>query len=325
MLGIKFVFFLSFLISISIFCTVILFYQYDVKDGNLISRSKDMITPQEFYSKNFNTEEKKIFIIGSSQVVAINPTYVKNYLSSHHYDDYEIYNLAVISDVPINRLNSIDKIISTQPVLILYGVSDRDFTFMPKSIQDNLLPDPHVFFVTLLNEIKQISSIDLELFEFPQRTTLSIMIDLMNFLKGHSSDSVFYENTPFMKITEDAFIVKHDMNYRKSGFTSIPNPEDNVNFIALEEISQKFTSNNIKIVFFVTPANKFYSEFMPSEYKLSFDLILDNLRKNSSSEVYDLFYKYGDLNIWNDLTHVAINSTIYSDDIAKIILVNIEK
>ena len=67
-------------LSIIIFSSVILFFQYEIENGKLVSRSNDVITPQEFYSQNFNSEHKRIFIIGSSQVVAINATHVQNYL-----------------------------------------------------------------------------------------------------------------------------------------------------------------------------------------------------------------------------------------------------
>ncbi len=327
MIGIKLIALLAIFTSVLIFSMVILFYQYEIKDGNLISRSKDAITPHEFYSQNFNVDNKRIFIIGSSQVVAINATHVKNYLASYNYNDYEIYNLATISDIPFYRLDTIEKIISTNPSLILYGVSDRDFTFVPESIVNNPLPDPHASFILFLNQIKQISPIDLKIFESPQRTTLSMMINFIGFLKGDSLESVPYENTPFMRVTESAFKINHEIDYRRTGFEQIPSPEENVDSIALKEIIQKLNSNDIKIIIFVAPANKFYSEFMPVDYKDSFNLILDDLQKSSTSKVYDLFYKYKDLEIWNDLTHVAINpnSNIYSEDIARIILENIEK
>ena len=108
-------------------------YQYDIEDGTLVSRSNDIITPHEFYSQNFNSEHKQIFIIGSSQVVAINSINIQNYLKSSGYGNYDVYNLAVISDTPYSRLNTIDQIISAKPILILYGIADRDFTLINKS------------------------------------------------------------------------------------------------------------------------------------------------------------------------------------------------
>jgi len=59
----------------------------------------------------------------------------------------------------------------------------------------------------------------------------------------------------------------------------------------------------------------------------SFNLILDELHKIPNLKTYDLFYKYSDLNIWNDPVHVAINdeSTIYSEDVAKMILKEIQQ
>jgi hypothetical protein len=317
----------SFLASFLIFSAIILFYQYEIKDGNLISRSNDLITPHEFYTQNFNPDQKRIFIIGSSQVVGINAIYVQNYIESHGFDNYDVYNLAVISDMPINRLNTVDKIISAKPSMILYGISDRDFSFVPQSSVNNPLPDPHSFFNFLLNQLKQMSPIDLEIFEFPQRTTLQMIINFVSFLRGDSLESIPYPNTPFMRVTEGALKINHELDYRKSGFESIPLPEENVNLIALKKIIQKLDANEIEVIIFVAPANKFYSEFMPINYKNSFNLILDDLNKASKFKVQNLFYKYKDLDIWGDLTHVAINlhSNIYSDDVSKIILENFDK
>ncbi len=313
--------------SILIFSLVILFYQYEIKDENLISRSKDMITPHEFYSQNFNSERKQIFIVGSSQVVAINSTHVQNYLESSGYSDYDVYNLAVISDTPSSRLNTIDKIISTKPILLLYGISDRDFPFISKSSVNNPLPDPHSSFEDLLKYIKQISPIDLEIFEFPQRTTHLMIINFISFLKGDSLESIPYANTPFMRVTEAAFEINSELNYRRTGFEPIPLPEENVNLIALKEIIQKLNSNNIEVIIFVAPANQFYLKFMPTDYENSFNLILNDLQKTSILQVYDLFHKYENLDIWNDLTHISINprSNIYTEDIIKMMLENIDE
>jgi hypothetical protein len=313
--------------SILIFSLVILFHQYDIEDGNLTSRSKDKITPHEFYSQNFNSERKHIFILGSSQVVAINSINIQNYLKSSGYGNYDVYNLAVISDTPYSRANTIDQIISTKPILILYGVSDRDFTLINKSSVNNPLPDPHSSFKYLLKYIKQISPIDIEIFEFPQKSTLEMIISFVSFLQGDSLESISYPHTPFMKVTEAAFEINSELNYRRTGFATIPLPEENINFIALKESIQKLNSNNIEVILFAAPQSQFYSKFMPIDYENSFNLILNDLQKTTTVQVYDLFDKYAYLDIWSDLTHLSLNprGNVYTEDITEIILKNIDQ
>ena len=109
MFGIKSVVLFSIAISLLIFSSIILSYQYEIKDGNFTSRSDNIITQKEFYSKNFDSDEKRIYILGSSQAVAINPTYIDDYLSKANHN-YEVFNLATISDSPTQRLENLFKL-----------------------------------------------------------------------------------------------------------------------------------------------------------------------------------------------------------------------
>ena len=111
-----------------------------------VTRSDNVITPKEFYS-NLNSDKKQIFILGSSQVVAVNATHIDNYLSKSGYD-YNIYNLATISDTPKLRLQTLDMIISSNPEIILYGIGPRDFRSSPTDNMEKPLPDPNAFFIS---------------------------------------------------------------------------------------------------------------------------------------------------------------------------------
>lgn len=301
---------------------MLFFYQYDIKDGVWVSRDSDhVITQNEFYSQNFDPNEKRVFIMGSSQVVPLNATYIKEYISVNNHD-YEIYNLATISDLPMYRLETLDMIISTKPEIVAYGISDRDFTFSQPSRPSSFLPDPHQFFVKLLDIVKNSIGYDVSVLESPQRVTLLFIIDFVNKFDKEKSEVIPYENTPFMRIPKSATIIKNDVGFRRTGFDNIIPPEKNVNVIALKEIIKKLQENNIKVIVFIIPQNKFYSDPMPDVYKKSFNSILDDLHTIPNLKIYDLYYKYKDLNIWGDLTHVAINrnATIYSEDVARMIL-----
>ena len=137
--GIKSTVLFSVSVSFLIFLFVILSYHYEISDGSFVSRSADIIIPRDFYS-NHVSDEKQIFILGSSQVVAINATRVDNYLSINGYD-YDVYNLAQISDTPKQRLETLDMIISSKPEIIVYGVGPRDFQSSPTERTQLLLAD----------------------------------------------------------------------------------------------------------------------------------------------------------------------------------------
>jgi len=78
------------------------------------------------YYQKFEPEQKKIFIIGSSHAFRINATIIENNISQT-YQDYEIYNLAHGGDTPSKRIEHLQKMIESKPVLVVYGVTFRDF------------------------------------------------------------------------------------------------------------------------------------------------------------------------------------------------------
>jgi len=323
--GIKSVVIFSITISLLIFSFVILSYQYEIKDGNFISRSDNVITPKEFYSKNFDADEKRIYILGSSQVIALDPTYIDNYLSKANHN-YEVFNLATITDSPTQRLENLNMLISSQPEVVIYGVGPRDFQDTSTNYIENPLPDPHAFFISFLNEHKNSFGFDASLFEFPQRTTLSLIIDLVHTTQG-KSDVIPYDNAPFMELTTASTIIRND--FRNTGIISsgLNPPKENIDYIALEEIILTLQDNDVRVVLFIIPQHKITLEGISDDRIRSFNLILDELHKIPNLKTYDLFYKYSDLNIWNDPVHVAINdeSTIYSEDVAKMILREIQQ
>lgn len=84
--------------------------------------------------------------------------------------------------------------------------------------------------------------------------------------------------------------------------------------------------NGINVVLFTTPLHKIYLDELPNSEKQTFDEILERIKKGTNVKIYDLTDKYSDLPIWTNISHVAYNknATIYSEDIAKIILGEIE-
>ena len=307
--------------SFLILSFIILDYQYEIQNGELISKYNRPIPEKEFYSQQFNPNEKQIFILGSSQVVSLNSTQIKNSLLINNYE-YEIFNLAKISDVPSDRLETLDMIISAKPEIVIYGISDRDFVAYDDYDKiDTWLPSPHYYFSLGYMMFKNSLDFDISLFETPQRVTLSYIIDFLSVTENKSA-AFEQENTPFMKVTESLTFVDGDIGFMRTGFQKISHPTENTNYIALKQIIQKLQDNDIPVILFVTPQSKFYLDFMPESQSASFNLILDELYAIQNLKVFNLYDKYADLNIWADLSHVAINndSIMYTEDVSMMIL-----
>jgi len=75
------------------------------------------------FHTNFSTSSEstvpKLFILGSSHAHYLNTTLIQNNLSKGQMN-FEVHNLSQSGDNPINRLKSLDLIISQEPKIILY-------------------------------------------------------------------------------------------------------------------------------------------------------------------------------------------------------------
>ena len=325
MFGIKSVVLFSVVISLSIFSFVILSYQYEIKNGSFVSHPDKLMTPIEFYSKSLNPNEKQIFILGSSQVIALNPNYIDNILFKNNLD-YEIYNLASISDTPNQRLQTLDMLISSKPEIVLYGIGPRDFQNNEVPVTKKLLPDPQAYFISFLNTYKNSFGFDASLFEFPQRTTLSYIVDFVRGIEG-KSDIIPYDNAPFMTVRKASTIINDNfgntgLTYHGSNFS-----KGNLDYIGLQKILSKLQENNIDVILFVVPQHQSILDNYSEDYIESFNLFLDEIGQTQNLKIHNLFSKYSELNIWNDPSHIAINpqTNIYSDNIAKIIIQEIKQ
>ena len=125
---------LSLSVYIVIICTVLissclflgLYYVADV-DGYL-QDNKQIINLYDFYDKKVGENETAVFFIGSSIVgYSMHPPEI-NRIVKINYSNLTTYNLAVNSDIPIERALEIQKIIDAKPSLVIYGISYRSVT-----------------------------------------------------------------------------------------------------------------------------------------------------------------------------------------------------
>jgi len=265
-----------------------------------------------------NDGKKKIFIIGSSSVYSINATQI-NYHLTKEGKDYEVYDLADMSDVPSKRLKSIENILANKPTIVLYGLGMMDF---PKKSSNELTFDqslnyilnPHDFFVYFFDELTE--------HDFQQQFPTSPRDRTLTFLKYtiRGPDYTYhpfihYKNTP---INDYDTILEI---YGKPKFERINVSQNSKEGIALEKIISTFKKNNIQVVFFTNPYHKLVIDNIDDSDTQKFISMLKNVSKEYDIDIFFLHDKYADLNIWRDPFHVAINpdASIFTNDVQEII------
>ena len=276
-------------------------------------------------SKSVDSTKGKIFIVGSSNINAINATSINEQLSNKQ-KNYLVYNLADQGDNPTRRLSSIDNIISHKPEFVLYGIGIWDFQKPIPKLQSHstidFLLQPGDFFKSLFQD-----NIDLygygqgKIFISPKDRSLT---SLKYILRGpdqhyhpfiHQVPTSIHSNE---KLLEDFPPDEND---------GIDVTEESKRIIALNQILHKFQKNGIKVILYSTPESKaMYSAFQPQDVK-DFQRMLNNKSNEFSIPVYFLHDKYADLEIWRETLHIAIHpdAQIYTDDILKIILKEISQ
>ena len=277
------------------------------------------------YNKSIDSTKDKIFIIGSSNVYAVNAASINEQLSNEQ-KNYLVYNLADMGDNPTRRLNSIDNIISHKPEFVLYGIGIWDFQKPISKLQSHsaidFLLQPGYFFKSLFQD-----NIDLygygqgKIFISPKDRSLTSLKYILRGPDQHYHPFIHQVPTPIHsneKLLEDFPPDEND---------GIDVTEESKRIIALNQILHKFQKNGIKVILYSTPESKaMYSAFQPQDLK-DFQRMLNNKSNEFSIPVYFLHDKYADLEIWRETLHIAIHpdAQIYTDDILKIILKEISQ
>ena len=85
-------------------------------------------------------------------------------------------------------------------------------------------------------------------------------------------------------------------------------------------------NNDIPIVIFTTPLSQSYLDNISDSDKQNLKHILDEISVEFNIPIYNFTNNYASLDIWADPSHVAFNknSIIYSDDVANMILNEID-
>jgi len=283
------------------------------------------IKDHPFFAENKNSDSKKILLLGGSGAAQLDSTMI-NQLLSKDYENHIFYNLAYNADTPKQRYKSINETIMLKPQLVLYGITYFDLNgFYWVSTEKNTQPLPNIE----LNPAALLSYDDPFLEINPKETTL-------NFIRESFGDTGFFpekadrfqlENAPFSFFDEYQTIIADDNDLKKIRAESVKTHVNQNEAITkeqvrhLKEIIELLQNNDIKVIIFVLPQQKYFLDLIPEDDKAIFYASLEEIKSEFNVKIYDLSDDYADLNIWMDHNHVAYNkkSMIFSDDIYKII------
>ena len=321
---------LSVIISVTIFLIVL----------NIPEKNQDEILgdinynkiQENFFLKEFKISEKKIFIFGSSYTQALNTTEI-NSIIQKDCTFCKVYNLSIQGDSIQKRSEVIDSIISAKPEIIIYGISENDFSNNENIEFDN---SNHIF-----PNIKNLISNEIDLTKYVEFLEIpaSPKDKTWNVIRQINKDSSInqkytpYPNSPFLKILDANTISVSEMELRSLA-SNIPltsgkinDPENNKNFQIMKKMINKIHEKNIKLILFMVPTHDYALSTQSKEFKKSFELIKEELINSSKVDVNPRFLNYSNMPIWHDLVHIAVNnqSLIYSEDIGNLILRELDK
>jgi hypothetical protein len=282
------------------------------------------INDHPFFAENENSDSKKILLLGGSGAAQLNSTVINQSLKKD-YENHVFYNLAYNADTPKQRYKSLNETIMLKPQLVLYGITYFGLNGFWENTEKDTQPLPTIE----LNPTALLSRSDPFLEINPKATTL-------NFIRESFSDTSFFsakadrfqlENAPFSFFDEYQTIIASDNDLKKVNSESIGmhvNQNKSITkeqIIYFKQIINSLQNNDIKVIIFVLPQQRYFLDLVPEYDKEIFYASLEEIKNEFNVEIYDLSDDYADLNIWMDHNHVAYNkkSMIFSDDIYKII------
>ena len=276
------------------------------------------------YDNDKVEDEKKIFIIGSSSVYAIDATYINEQLGLNK-KNYQVYNLADMSDTPRKRLASIQNIISNEPEIVVYGLGILDFAIpsYPSYTMTDFILNPNQFISYQFNDVMEPIKEQIPL--SPKDRTLMLGKYIIRGPDQHHHPFINFKETPindFEKIKE----IWQRSSYAKVG-VHLDVSDSTIQVNQLRKILKELQKNDIKVVIFTNPYHRLLINSFDDSEISNFETMLKNNSNEFNFNTYFLHDKYADLNIWREFLHIAIQpeGKIFSDDVLQIILKEIEE
>ncbi len=298
----------SFIISFSVLVSFVI--MFPITTDKIVFHGHPTENQQaKFYLQDFDPDEKKIFIFGSSMVWPLNPELIQENLKKNGLD-YKVYNLGIGGSKPENTEKVLDMIISAKPTIIAYGVADRDFItddwIVTKEKPPQPLPEPSRIFTNLFFSIENIFGFDTEFLSRP-------MLNTVNFLRG-PLDAELLPITPDQTIKKDKEVETY--------LEDLVPPKQNKNFISLTNIITSLEENNIQVVTFVPPVHRYHIDNLSENQQQYFSNMLELISNENNIPVYSFYEHYRDMEIWYDFIHVTTdtNYPYFSNDFSEILL-----
>ena len=288
---------------------------------------------EEFYSQDL--PDNKIFIFGSSQIYALKPTLIMNYLLEKGHD-YTVYNLGQGSSDAEERLRTVDLIISQKPDVVVYGIAYQTFYSHGRNIVEKppeSFPGPAKL-GDLLSTVQM--PFNTGLLDNPKFATINTFNNFYQKQTGIFQEEPErpWSNTPFFIRAGDTEIFSDPKDLEKGGkFADYKGKEiypinKNRTYAALKELIHILHEHDIEVIIFTTPHLKNWREQLPTQQNEIFNSMLDDLENEFNFEVFTLHDKYDSIDIWHDHNHLVSHTKktdFFSEDVAKIILTRIDE
>ena len=276
------------------------------------------------YDNDKVKDGKKIFIIGSSSVYAIDTTYINEQLALNE-KNYQVYNLADMSDTPRKRLASIQNIISNEPEIVVYGLGILEFMIplYPSYTTTDFILNPDQFISYQFNDMME--PIREKIPVSPKDRTLMLAKYIIRGPDQHYHPFINFTETPindFEKIKEEW----QTTSYAKVG-RHLDVSDSSIQVNQLKKILRELQKNDIKIIIITNPYHRVLIDSFDDSEISNFETMLKNNANEFNFDTYLFQDKYADLNIWREALHIAIQpeAKIFSDDVLQIILKEIEE
>ena len=287
--------------------------------NNYPSTTFQEIEKNTFFNKDFDVNEKKIFIFGASQTGRINSIHVNDIISKS-FTNYSVYNLSYDGDLPKTRHKLLTQTLSLEPEIIFYGISYRDFANIESQQSSEL---SLVKYIDLITDNKfELDSLN------PKLATLKAIKELTFDESLSSENRIVLSKSPLMTLSTPATKITSQNELDKSVILTPPqiNVEQNEQVNYFQKSILQIKNKDIPIIIFTTPLSQPYLDNISDSDKQNLKYILNEISAEFNIPIYNFTNSYASLDIWADPSHVAFNknSIIYSDDIAKMILKEID-
>lgn len=284
------------------------------------SYGNELVKIQKKYLEKLPKDSDKIFIIGNSRTLALDPYRIEENIDK----EFEVYNLSIGGTGYLERMKVIDLLIESKPKVVILGISGDDFSEEVRKIefnseQKNFFPDVK----SIINSnLKKISD-DIPFLNAPRLYFFSIFTSNYDELKISFSEKENSKIPFFIKSENDYKIIPNNQLKLKNDriIPTIKSVENNPKLLTFENFIDKLVKNNIKVVIITNPFSKIWIDSTPIERTENFKVILNHLNESNNVKIFDFTERYSNLEIWRDPQHIAFgqSSNVYTDDIIKII------